>query len=359
MPGKELGVAVIGSGRMGRLRASLSATHPAVGFLGVADVSEDVARKLGEDVNASVATTDIDALIHNPKVNAVFVSTPEGLHRHAAVTALEAGKAVLIEKPIALTLEDADEIIKVHERTGGSLHIGYTRRYKDCYLRTKEQIVQGRLGRIVGAHTRVYNTRAQGLAILQRDRHATPVLDILTYYVDLMTWFMEDNPPVSVVARGQTGIFKEAGYDAYDVTWAILTMRDGAVVNMGVSYALPTNYPALGQTDRFEILGAEGTMMLDDDHTDHMLYTDKGIPHAYLKDRTVNFAFLGGHSAGDWALGSFWGGMANEVRSWLDHLSLGRPIPSTTPREARQTLEVTLAVEEACKTGKEIRFGTN
>ena len=359
MPGKELGVAVIGSGRMGRLRASLSSTHPAVGFLGVADVSEEVAQKLGSDVNASVATTDIDALIHNPKVNTVFVSTPEGMHLHAAVTALEAGKSVLVEKPIALTLEDADEMIKVHERTGGSLHIGYTRRYKDCYLRTKEQIVQGRLGKIVGAHTRVYNTRLQGLAILARDPHATPVLDILTYYVDLMTWFMEDNPPVSVVARGQTGVLKEAGYDAYDVTWAILTMRDGAVINMGVSYALPANYPALGQTDRFEILGAEGTMMLDDDHTDHMLYTDKGIPHAYLKDRNVNFAFLGGHSAGDWALGKFWGGMANEVRTWLDHVSLGGPIPSTTPREARRTLEITLAIEEACKTGKEIRFGTN
>ena len=100
-------------------------------------------------------------------------------------------------------------------------------------------------------------------------------------------------------------------------------------------------------------------MMLDDDHTDHMLYTDKGIPHPYLKDRTVNFAFLGGHSAGDWALGSFWGGMANETRSWLDHVSLGRPIPSTTPREARRTLEVTLAIEEAPRTGKEIRFGNN
>ena len=76
--------------------------------------------------------------------------------------------------------------------------------------------------------------------------------------------------------------------------------------------------------------GSDGTMMLDDDHTEHMLYTDKGIPHAYLKDRVINFAFLGGHSAGDWMLGKFWGGMANEVRTWLDHLSLGGPIPSTT-----------------------------
>jgi predicted dehydrogenase len=358
MAGKELGVAIIGSGRMGTLRANLVSTYPSTRFVGVADISEEPAQKLGKSINANVITTDIDGLIHNPEVNAVIVSTPEGLHLDAAVKALKAGKAVLVEKPIAVTLEDADTMIKVSEETGSSLHIGYTRRYKDCYLRTKEQILQGRLGKIMGLHTRVYNARGQGFAIMERDRHATPVVDILTYYIDLVTWFMgEDNPPVSVIARGQFGVFKERGFDAPDVTWAILTMRDGAVVNMGVCYALPLNYPALGQSDRFEILGDTGTMMLDDDHTDHMLYTDKGIPHPYLKDRTVNFAFLGGHSAGDWALGSFWGGMANETRSWLDHVSLGRPIPSTTPREARRTLEVTLAIEEATRTGKEIILG--
>jgi predicted dehydrogenase len=274
------------------------------------------------------------------------------------VKALRAGKSVLVEKPIAVTVADADTMIRVAEETGSSLHIGYTRRYRDCYLRTKEQILQGRLGKILGVHTRVYNARGQGFAIMERDRHATPVVDILTYYIDLVTWFLgEDNPPVSVIARGQYGVFKERGFDAPDVTWAIMTMRDGAVVNLGVCYALPLNFPALGQTDRFEFLGDAGTMMLDDDHTDHMLYTDKGIPHPYLKDRNVNFAFLGGHSAGDWALGSFWGGMANETRSWLDHVSLGKSIPSTTPREARRTLQVTLAIEEATRTGQEVVLG--
>jgi predicted dehydrogenase len=358
MAGKAVGVAIIGSGRMGTLRANLAKDYPSTTFVGVADITLEPAEKLGKQMNADAITTDIDSLIHDKRVNAVVVSTPEGLHLDAAVKALRAGKSVLVEKPIAVTVEDADTMIRVAEETGSSLHIGYTRRYRDCYLRTKEQIVQGRLGKILGIHTRVYNQRGQGFAIMERDRHATPVVDILTYYIDLVTWFLgEDNPPASVIARGQYGIFKEKGFDAPDVTWAIMTMRDGAVVNLGVCYALPLNYPALGQTDRFEFLGDSGTMMLDDDHTDHMLYTDKGIPHAYLKDRTVNFAFLGGHSAGDWALGSFWGGMANETRSWLDHVSLGKAIPSTTPREARRTLQVTLAIEEATRTGKEVILG--
>src|SRR6202012_3957854 len=96
-------------------------------------------------------------------------------------------------------------------------------------------MVHGRLGLISGGLARVYNSRAQAFAILKRDPHATPVVDVLTYYVDLMCWFLRGNAPVEVVARAQSGIFKEAGYRADDVTWAIVTFADGAVVSFGVS----------------------------------------------------------------------------------------------------------------------------
>src|SRR5262249_52710732 len=134
------------------------------------------------------------------------------------------------------------------------------------------------------------------------------------------------------------------------------TMADGAVVNLGVSYALPARYPTLGQSDRVEVLGAEGTMIVDDDHMDHLLYSDRGIPHAYVPDHQVNMAFLGSNTAGDWALGDFWGPLANETRAWLDHLSTGAPCVSATAAEARLNLVTTLAIEEAARTGKAVRL---
>ena len=167
---------------------------------------------------------------------------------------MQLGKPVLVEKPIGFSLREADMILDTLRATKGELRVGYSRRYKECFLRAKEQMVRGRLGKVVGGMARVYNSRAQAFAILKRDPHATPVLDVLTYYVDLMCWFLEGNRPVEVVARGQHGIFKEAGYGAHDVTWAILTFADGAVINLGVSYALPARYPTLGQSDRVELL---------------------------------------------------------------------------------------------------------
>ena len=271
MQRKELGIAVVGSGRIGTLRARLAAKHPSVGFLAISDQDPARARALAEQTGADFHSGSNDEVISRPEVTAVFVSTPEGEHAAPVKKALELGKPVLVEKPLALTLADADDILDTWRKTGGDLRIGYSRRFKECFLRAKEQMIHERFGRVVGGTARVYNSRAQAFSILKRSAHATPVLDVLTYYVDLMCWFLEGNPPVEVVARGQMGVFKEAGYDAHDVTWGIVTLRDGAVINLGVSYALPTRYPTLGQSDRVELLGAEGTMIIDDDHMDHLL----------------------------------------------------------------------------------------
>src|SRR5262249_42054965 len=163
----------------------------------------------------------------------------------------------------------AEAIINTLKRTNGTLRVGYSRRFKECFLRAKEQMVRGRLGRISGGLARGYNLRAQTFAILKRGPHAPPVLHALAYYVDPLCWFLDGNRPVEVVARGQSGIFREAGYSSHDVTWAIVTFADGAVVNFGISYALPANYPTQGQSDRVELLGTEGTMIIDDDHMEH------------------------------------------------------------------------------------------
>jgi predicted dehydrogenase len=67
-------------------------------------------------------------------------------------------------------------------------------------------------------------------------------------------------------------------------------------------------------------------------------------------------AFLGSNTAGDWALGNFWGPLANETRAWLDHLAMGSPAAHTTPEQARINLMTTLAIERAAETGESIRL---
>ncbi len=351
---KQLGIAVVGAGRIGSLRARLAADYPAVNFIAVADADPARARDLAQRIGAQFHSGDNLAAISRPEVDAVVVATSEGEHVQPVMQALERGKAVLVEKPIALTLAEADRIVAEAEKRKASLRVGYSRRYKDRYLIAKEQVRQGRVGKIVGASARVFNSRSQAFAMLERNPGATPVVDALTYYVDLVNWLLEGAQVTEVFARGQKGVLKAAGHDADDVNWAILTYSDGAIVNLGVSYALPEKYPALGHAARVEVLGTEGVMILDDDHTDQLMYSEKGVPHVYLPDHSVNMVFLQSGTPGDWALGEFWGPIANETRAWLDHLALGKPCALATPREARHALEVTLAIERSAASGKAV-----
>ncbi|MBI4190975.1 MAG: Gfo/Idh/MocA family oxidoreductase [Betaproteobacteria bacterium] len=356
MQRKGLGVAVVGSGRMGSLRASLAAVHPAVAFLAVSDADRDRARGLAEKTGAQFYSDDNLEVISRPEVNAVIVSTSESAHALPVIQALELGKSVLVEKPIAMSLKDADHMLRVVAQTRGDLRVGYSRRFKRSYLLAKEQVLAGRLGQIVGATLRAYNSRAQTLQVLERSPDATPVTFGMTYYVDIICWLLQGNPVVEVVARGQKGVLKAAGYKADDVTWAILTFADGAVVNLGADYALPANYPTFGANSRVELLGTEGVILIDDDNKDQIVYTERGIPHSYVPGHSLNTAFMGSTASGDWAQGDFWGPLADETRSWLDHLATGRPCSLTTAADARRTLEITLAIEQAALSNQTIKL---
>jgi predicted dehydrogenase len=356
MQRKDLGIAVIGSGRIGTLRAVMAAAHPAVRFIAVADRDAARAKALAERVGAQVHTANNSEAMSRPEVNAVVVSTLEIEHIEPVLQALELGKHVLVEKPIAVDLEGADRLIAAAAKSTGSLHVGYSRRFKKRYLIAKEQIVQGRLGRITGAAARVYNSRSQAMQTLKRMPAASNPVSGLTYYIDLLNWLLAGNEVVEVIARGQRGVISDSGYDSPDVVGVLLTYADGAVSTLGVSYALPAKYPALGHAARVELLGAEGVMLLDDDHTDQIMYSEQGADHVYIPNHRANMVFLGSGTPGDWALGEFYGPVATETRAWLDHLSMGRPCHLATAQDARKVVEVTRAIEQSLRTRQAIEL---
>lgn len=356
MSRKRLGVAVVGAGRIGTLRAGMVASHPSVDFLAVSDKDPVRASVLAESVAANFCSGDNMEVISRPEVNAVIVSSSEPEHALPVIQALEAGKPVLVEKPIALRLRDADEMLAAARRTGVGLHVGYSIRFQRRYILTKEQIAQGKLGRIVGGTGRLYNTRAHGLQILKRSLDATFVQDALTYLVDLFCWYLEGNRPVEVYARGHGVVYRAAGYEADEVTWAIVSFADGASVSLGVGYALPPKYPIHGRAVRVEVLGERGVVLIDEDHKENILYTEEGFPHAYVPGIGLEMVFLTSNASGNTALGDYWGPLGDETRSWLDHLATGRPCPHTTAEQARQTLEVTMAIERSARAGKAVKL---
>jgi len=351
------GVAIIGCGRIGELRGQIAAAHPCVNFIACADRDSARAAEAAQKVGAQFHGADNLAAISRPEVGAVIVSSAEDAHVEPVLHALALGKPVLCEKPIGLSLAAADEVLEAIDRYGGSVRYGYSRRFRHRYLRAKEQVVQGRLGRIVGGHGRAYNLRAQATQADKRVAGLSPVVYSLTYYVDLMCWLLEGNPVVEVTARG-VGLGKAdaRGEVKHDLTWATLTHADGAIVNLGIYYALPESYPSRGLSSRVELVGTDGVIILDGDHADQIMYTGHGVPHVHLPNQDAKMLFLGSSTPGSWALGDFWGPLADETRAWLDHLVTGRPCALTTPQEARNNLEITLAIDRSAHQRKAVRL---
>ncbi len=127
---RGVGLGIIGSGRIGTLRARLAAGHPAVNRIAVSDLEPGKRRKARQDRGRPLAGADNLAVIDDPEVTAVIVSTSEGEHLTPMLAALERGKPVLVEKPIALTVREADRVLEALKKFGGKMRVGYSRRYK-------------------------------------------------------------------------------------------------------------------------------------------------------------------------------------------------------------------------------------
>src|SRR3970282_2686468 len=106
-----------GRGRIRGLRAGLASEHPAVKFMAVSDADPARARELAKKTGAQFHSGDNAAVISRPEVNAVIVSSSEGAHLEPLIQAVELGKPVLVEKPIALTLPDADRVIRASDKS--------------------------------------------------------------------------------------------------------------------------------------------------------------------------------------------------------------------------------------------------
>ncbi len=347
-----VGVAVVGAGKIGRHRARLAAQHAGVGFLAIADLDGAAAARLAEEVEADLWSDDVAAVVNRPEVNAVVVSTPERAHTAPTLAALRAGKSTLVEKPLALTLADADELVATARQLDIELLVGYSMRYSQRYAVARDQVAKRQIGDLIGGVARCYDTLAVGEAILERSRTATPAMDILTYLVDIIGW-CHPHRPVEVVARSHGSILRSRGHDLDDLTVALVTYEDGAVFELATTYSLPVGFPINGMAVRLELLGSDGVLLIGEDHTDQIMYSGTGHANEYV-DQMLNLAFLGSRTSGEWVDTTMFGRVADETRAWLDHVAGGRRCHIAAAEEARTTLQVTLAIDEAASTGRAI-----
>jgi predicted dehydrogenase len=327
---EPLNVGVIGPGWCGGIRAVACANSALVGDLHIAETNEARLAEVAAMTGAVTATSDWQALITNPDIQVLMISaTPETTHYPMTKAALEAGKHVLLEKPIAITLEEADELIEIAEAKGLKFTIGYSQRFNAKQALAKRSLNDGSLGDPVSVLVSRHIARSLGAKIGSRTKLSPAAMEA-THDLDFSFWLLEPRKPVRVYSQVAWGARRDQGVP--DVQYITVTMDDGVVVNVGGGWSLPPGYPNFAST-WIEVLGTDGALLMDASHKDIIFNTvDKGVqfPLSTMPGEYVDHVYAGP--------------MERETIHFLEAVAFDRDV-MVEPRLARQTMEVYLAAD--------------
>ena len=191
---KAIEVAILGCGQMGKNVLQHIQESPFVRGITVFDPSTERMEALKQSFNVKAAAT-LEDVLENSEIRLVFVTASNNAHKALSIASLEAGKAVMCEKPMATTLADAQAMVETAERTNGFLQIGFELRYSQLYTTVKDWIDRGLLGRVLNTQC-TYCSSAWGRHDVWRVASKTSggmFCEKLSHYVDLVRWWVGDS----------------------------------------------------------------------------------------------------------------------------------------------------------------------
>ncbi len=337
---KKINVGIIGTGWCGGIRAVASAASPFVNELHIAEIKEDRLKEVANQTKPVTATTDYHQLIDNQSIDAIIVSaTPETTHYPMAKESLEAGKHVFLEKPIALELREADDLIAIARKNKLLFTIGYSQRFNPKFAYVQRSIQDGTIGQPISALVSRHITRNLGKKIGGRIKLSPAAMEA-THDIDFVTWCFAPRKPIRVYAQEVRKIMG-AQYNVPDCVWIVVTLDNGCVFTVGAGWVLPPAYPNFSST-WIEFVGTEGAVMVDDTHRDVYITTmNKGIqfPISTMPGEKVNHVYAGPMEA--------------ETIHFLECVALGRQ-PLVTAEHARMVMQVYQAADLSAETGKPV-----
>ena len=271
----KVSTGIVGLGRMGQIYAGHLAGHRQVRVAAVSDIVEGRAAQLAEEFGVGLWTADYREILADKSIEAVFVTSSTSTHREVVTAAAEAGKAIFCEKPIALTLEDADDMIAAIERQGVMFQAGFMRRFDPGYAAARRKIEAGAIGEPVTFKSIGRDPFCPDLEYAKPGVSGGLILDMAIHDFDLARWLMADEVR-RVQTEGGTLAFPQLN-TVGDIDNAVVNMRfeGGALGNVEVS-----RNALYGYDIRTEILGTKGGLNIGYyQHTPLLVMTAQGIQH--------------------------------------------------------------------------------
>ncbi len=357
---KEIGLAIVGGGTIGRIRAMIAKDHPGVGWIGICDINEEIGQKLTEDSGADFFTGSYEDLMRRPEVNAAIIATDENFHVGPTLAAIEQGHDLFIEKPLATDADESLTVLKAIEASGVDAVVGYTQRFRRRFLATKQKLMTGQIGDVTAVVTRAFMNQMVPVATTRRTdirKNLTPMVVSGTHALDMCMWLMEGREPVSVYAQSSDKLLGDIG--TKDATFGVFTMDDGTIWSMNISWALPVVWPGAVYGLEIGIVGTQGVIDIEDTHRDTVVASENPQGAGYSPDgfkpafqRHVDF--MTSYPPGDMYDGQLWGPMREETNSWYARVNSGMKTHHATASDGHRNLMLTMAMDLSAERGEPV-----
>jgi len=324
-------IGVIGCGGMGSALAKSSLKVSNIKILATCDMEEERAKTLASQLKSDYYARTED-LLDRSDIDGVIVATPNYTHREVAVAALQAGKNVFCEKPMALKLEDCDSMINTAQKAGLTLMIGHVMRYYSGCTSIKRAIAEGEIGQPIicnGSRTAWLEPGRMSRSWRRsKELVGDSLFEATIHEIDLMRWFAGDVD--SVQASGYNFAHPELDYD--DCAIAILRFRNGALGTLESGYAF-----RLGD-HRVTVNGTKGAAQIDF-KASTVKVTAESRPERI--EPLMN--------------GTFEDQLAAELQHYANCITEGKE-PLTNGWEGKSAVEIATAINRSAESGRVVKI---
>jgi len=352
---QKVRIGVIGTGSISEMHLKSYKGNPHADLVAICDVNEERARQVADKYGATKVYTDYRQLVADAEIDAVSVCTWNNTHAPISIAALQAGKHVLVEKPLCHTMEEAYEVEKAVRESGKLLQVGYVRRFDPNVKMIREFVDQGEFGELYYAKAstlRRLGNPGGWFADVERSGGG-PLIDIGVHVIDLC-WYLMGKPKATAVSAntyqklGNRGnikhlsFYKAADYDASrntveDLASALIRFENGASIMVDVSYSLH----AKKDEGLVRVYGDKGSFEID---PEVIMVTEKNDTILNIQPQTDSPYGFSGDPA-----------FQNEVDHFIDCISNGAK-PISPVEDGVEIMKILCGIYESAAKGEEVKL---
>jgi len=270
------GFGLVGCGIWGAVHARTYQASPWARLVHVSDQDEQRASLYAEQYGAVRHSTDWRDLIADPEVQAISVATPDFAHSEIVLAAMEAGKHVLSEKPLASTVEECQCILQARDRKDVILMVDFHNRWNLPFLSIRRQLESGELGRLLAINIRLNDTLFVPTRMLSWAARSSPLHFLGSHLIDLIRW-MSGAEVARVYALSRSVVLKESGIDTPDFYQYMLELSNGATAMVENCWVVNESSPSVFDFQS-EFIATKGSAYVNASHNRTVeIYSDRGI----------------------------------------------------------------------------------